>query len=354
MSELSTLLREAREGTLDKPGALELLKKVRDYSDLMKLMSVASEVRDECVGRTYKLEAFMSPITKCTTNPPCKYCRRSAGTERELLTPEEIRWGAERVAETGIKRLEIGGGTPWGGAGEAVINAVRIIKEVAPNLLIRVNVGPALTRENLLKLKELGVAEVSSNFETMNREVFREVKPGDDLNARIALAKTIDAAGLRLSTTIMVGIGSTYEDYVNHIFWLKENIRNLGRVAITVLRPIKGTPMESTPAGSVMEALKVGALARAVLRDVDLGFGGIMNDHRLIPLRAMAGGNREVHLSVLVTKSRTWLRPSISPAETKVITNGDLILINYLPLITRIIKEAGMEPEVEPPSTTSR
>ena len=350
MNNLSTLLREAREGTLDRAGALRLLKEVRDYSDLMRLMRVASEVRDECVGRIYKFEAFMSPITRCTTNPPCRYCRRSAGVEHEPLMPEEIRWGAERVAATRIRRLEIGGGTPWDGAGEAVINAVRIIKEVAPNLLIRVNVGPALSRDDLLKLKELGVVEVSANFETMNREVFRKVKPGDDLNARIALAKAIDSVGLKLSTTIMVGIGSTYEDYVNHIFWLKENIRNLGRVAITVLRPIKGTPMESAPAGSVMDALKVGALARVVLRHVDLGFGGIMNDHRLLPLRIMAGGNREVHLSVLVTKSRTWLRQTISPAETEVVTNGDLIFINYLPLITRIVREAGMEPESPPPT----
>ncbi len=351
MEELGTLLREAREGTLDREGALKLLKSVRDYSDLMKLMSVASEVRDECVGRVYKLEAFMSPITKCTTNPPCRYCRRSAGAEHDPLTPEEIRWGAERVAATGIRRLEIGGGTPWDGAGEAVINAVKIIKGVAPNLLIRVNVGPALSRDDLLKLKELGVVEVSSNFETMNRDVFRRVKPGDDLNARIALAKMIDDVGLKLSTTIMVGIGSTYEDYVNHIFWLKENVRNLGRVAITVLRPIKGTPMESVHAGSILDALKVGALARVVLRHVDLGFGGIMNDHRLLPLRIMAGGNREVHLSVLVTKSKAWLRPSISPAETEVLSKGNLTFINYLPLITRIVREAGMEPESPPTST---
>ncbi len=346
MSELSDLLKLGKEGRLGKSEALKILKLVRDYMDLIKLLNVASEVRDEVVGRIYKFEAFMSPLTRCTTDPPCKFCRRSAGYRREPLTPEEIRWGAEKVGSTGIKRLEIGGGTPWeGGAGEVVIRAVNIIKEVVPSIKIRVNVGPALSKDDLIKLRDLGVEEVSSNFETMNEEVFYNIKPGDDLRARIKLAKEIDEVGLKLSTTIMVGIGSTYEDYVNHIFWLKENIKNLGRVSVTVLRPIKGTPMESVPAGSIMEALKVGALTRLVLRDIDLSFGGIMNDPRLLPLRILAGDNREVHLSVMVHRVGTWERPSISPSESIVITEGKLRFVNNLPLVTRIVKELGMKPE---------
>ncbi len=346
MDELSMLLRKAKEETLDKTDALMLLKRVRNFSDLMKLMNTASEIRNEYVGTTYKFEAFMSPITVCSTNPPCAYCRRSTGVEYEPLTREEIIWGTEKIVSTGIKRLEIGGGTPWKGAGEIVINTVKTIREVSKELLIRVNVGPALNKDDLKKLKELGVVEVSSNFETMNKNVFKRIKPGDNLDSRIALAKAIDETGLKLSTTIMVGIGSSYKDYIDHLFWLKDNIKNLGRVAITVLRPIKGTPMESVPAGSIIEALKIGSLARIILRDVDLSFGGIMNDHRLIPLRIMAGENREVHLSLIVTKSKTWLRPPLSPCETEIITHNNLVFINYLPLIIRIVKETGMEPEI--------
>lgn len=345
MEGLNALLSKAREGILEEDEALKLIKCVKDYMDLMKLMEAASEVRDEEVGRTYKFEAFMSPITGCTTKPPCRYCWRAAGKDRTPLTPEEIRWGTRKISATGIKRLEIGGGTPWGGAGNAVINAVKIIKEVNPNLLVRVNVGPALSKEDLIKLKELGVTEVSSNFETMNEEVFKKVKPGDDLRARVEFAKAIDSVGLKVSTTVMVGIGSTLEDHVRHIYWLRRNLCNLGRVAVTVLRPVKGTPMESAPAGSVDEALKVGALARLVLRKVDLGFGGIMNDHRLLPLRIMAGGNREVHLSVLITKDMSWRPQILSPAETEVAVNGRVTYVNYLPLLTRVVKEAGMTPE---------
>ncbi len=309
-------------------------------------MKVAAKVRSEEVGDIYKFEAFIGPITKCTTNPPCKYCRRSSRDRSIFDSPlslSEIKTGIELVAKTGIKRVEIGGGTLWEGAGRKVVEAVRIIKKITPHIKVRVNVGPALTINDLLKLKELNVEEVSSNFETMNEQVFNSVKPGDSLNARVELAKNIDSIGLKLSTTMMVGIGSTYEDYVKHMFWFKKNIKKLSRFAITALRPIPGTPLESKPMASPVEVAKIGAVARLIFRGVDVCFGGIMNDIRLLPLRVMAGENREVHLSVSV--HRAWDYPILSPSETTVFNMDKLRFVNNLPLVTRIIKDLGLEPE---------
>ncbi len=340
------ILEKALTDSIDKNEALVLLRKSQDYSRLLDLLKVASKVRDNEVGRVYKIEGFISPITRCTTKPPCRFCRRSAGGDFEPLTTSELELGVKLVAETGVKRVEIGGGTVWSGAGETVIQAVRICRRIAPHLLIRVNVGPSLSVNDLAKLKELGVYEVSSNFETMNPQVFKKIKPGDNLESRIKLAKAIDEIGLKLSTTIMVGVGSSYEDYVEHVFWLKENMRNLSRISITVLRPIKGTPMENHPMGSVIEALRLGAVTRIVLRKVDLSFGGIANDIRLLPLRVMAGDNREVHLSVMVTK-RKWDKPLLSPSEITVKNINGLWYYNALPLLTRMLKELGMIPETE-------
>ncbi len=340
------ILEKALTDSIDKREALILLRKSQDYSRLMDLFKVASRIRDNEVGRVYKIEGFISPITKCTTKPPCRFCRRSTGRDFEPLTTSELELGIKLLAETGLKRVEIGGGTVWSGAGEIVIKAVEICRRIAPHILIRINVGPSLSFNDLVKLKELGVYEVSSNFETMNPQVFKKVKPGDSLESRIKLAKAIDEVGLKLSTTIMVGIGSSYEDYIEHIFWLKENIRNLSRVSITILRPIKGTPMENHPMGSIIEALKLGAVARMVLRKIDLSFGGIANDIRLLPLRVMAGDNREVHLSVMVTKRR-WDKPVLSPSEVVVKNINGLWYYNALPLLTRTLKELGMIPETE-------
>ncbi len=340
------LLRKLLKDEPNRDEALMILKKTQDYMRLMNLFQIASKVRDDEVGRVYKIEGFLSPLTKCTTNPPCKFCRRALGDRAEPLAPDEIELGVKLVAETGVKRIEIGGGTVWNGAGQIVVEAVRICRRVAPHLAIRVNVGPSLTYEDLVKLRELGVAEVSSNFETMNRRVFNEIKPGDDLDSRIDLARNIDKAGLGLSTTIMVGIGSGYEDYVNHLFWLKENIRNLSRISITILRPIKGTPLGSHPMGSLFEALKLGSLTRLLFRRTDLSFGGIANEIRVLPLRIMAGDNREVHLSVMVTKHK-WNKQQLSPSEIEIKQVRGLWYYNALPLLTRMLRELGMEADVD-------
>ncbi len=341
-----SVLNKARVNGISRDEALLLLRKIQDYGKIIELLKTASRIRDDYVGRTYKIEGFLSSITPCTTCPPCKYCRRAIGVQDEPLTMEEIKLGVELIAKTGVKRIEIGGGTVWRGAGSVVLKAVNICRKIAPKLLIRVNVGPSLSINDLIKLKEAGVYEVSSNLETINKEVFKRVKPGDNLEARMKFAKDIDKVGLKISTTIMVGIGSSYEDYVDHIFWLKDNIRNISRISITVLRPIRGTPLENHPMGSLFEALKLGALVRLVLKNIDLSFGGIANDIRLLPLRIMAGDNREVHLSVMVTK-RKWNKQILSPSEQRLENIGSLWFYNALPLLTRMLRELGMEPEVE-------
>jgi len=242
----------------------------------------------------------------------------------------------------GVKRVELGGGTLWSDAGDRVIKAVKAVRRVS-SLDIWVNVGPALNTNDLIKLKELGVKEVCSSLETINPKVFREVKPGDSLEARMKLAEEINNVGLGLNSVMMVGIGSSYEDYVKHLFWFK-NFEHLSSVFITGLRPIPGTPFENKPMANPLEVAKVGAVARLVLRNVDIGFGGMMNDPRLLPLWIMAGGNRAIHLGAHV--HRTWPTFLRQP-NTIVERYGEIEFVNMLPLTTRYVREMGLEVDVE-------
>lgn len=222
---ITDVLRSAESDGISETEALQLLKGIRTTSEFSELARVASKVRDEEVGPLFKFDGFMGSLTPCNMNPPCKYCSRSAGNRPDFadrtLTIDEVELGARLIAETGTKRVEIGGGTSREGAGEKIISAVQAIRKVS-SMDIWVNVGPSLTREDLIKLKELGVKEVASSLETINPEVFREAKPGDSLEARMKLAEEINEVGLGLNSVIMVGLGSSYEDYVKHIFWLKK------------------------------------------------------------------------------------------------------------------------------------
>lgn len=337
------VLDKALNEAITRDEALCLFREVRSAEEFLELARVASRVRDEEMGVIFKFDGFVGAITPCTTDPVCKYCSRSArDVFHKPLAIEEIEIAAKLMKEAGVKRVELGGGTLWSGAGEKVIDAVKAVKRVA-SFDVWINVGPALDAEDLVKLKELGVKEVGSSLETINPGVFKEAKPGDSLEARMKLAEEINKTGLGLNSVMMVGIGSSYEDFVEHIFWLK-GFENLSHFCVTGLNPFPGTMFQDKPPANPFEVAKAGAIARLVLRTPDISFGGMMNDPRLLPLMVMAGGNRVIHLGCHAHRANGW-RQLHYPGVT-VERHGELEFVNMLPLTTRIVKEMGMEVDV--------
>jgi len=339
--EFNGVLAKAVKEGISREEALLLLEEAKTIDRYLKLFRAASYVRENEVGNIFKFDGFIGVITPCTTSPPCLYCRRSARPESfsDVLTPDEVAIGAQLIEATGTRRVEVGGGTLWSGADNLVLEAVRAVRN-ATNLEVWVNVGPCLSRRALEELKSLGATEVCSSLETINEKVFKEVKPGDNLHARMEFAKTIKEVGLKLVSVMMVGIGSSYEDYVNHIFWLKEV--SVDHFCITGFNPIPGTPLETRMPATSYEVAKVTAVSRLVLRKADIGIGGIMNDPQLLPLAVMAGANRAIHLGAHVHRPGVWAQRYRS-VESKQFNN--LEFVNLLPLTVRIVRGMGMRAE---------
>ena len=334
------LAKAVREG-ISREESLFLLREVKTVDRFLKLFRAASRVRENEVGAAFKFDGFIGAITPCTTSPPCMYCGRSARPElfSDVLTSSEAALGAQLIEATGTRRVEVGGGTLWTGADNLVLEAVRAVRK-ASNLEVWVNVGPCLSTRALEELRNLGVTEVCSSLETINEKVFREVKPGDNFYARMEFAKAIKGVGLKLNSVMMVGIGSSHEDYVNHIFWLKEV--GVDHFCITGFNPIPGTPLETRMPAASYEVAKVVAVSRLVLRKADIGVGGIMNDPQLLPLAVMAGANRAIHLGAHVHRLGRWAQ-RYKCIEVKQFKN--LEFVNLLPLTVRVVREMGMRAE---------
>lgn len=343
--ELEKVLAKTIKQPPTQKETLLLFRKIQSYDRLLKVMNAASRVRDEEVGQAFKFDGFIWPVTPCTTSPPCKYCGRSAGLWGldEALTVDEIEAAARFMKEVGLKRVGLGGGTVWTGAGEHIAEAIKKVKQVAP-FDVWVNIGPSFQERDLVKLKEIGVSAVGSSLETINPKVFRKVKPGDNLEARIRLAEEINRINLGLFSIMMVGIGSRHEDYVRHIFWLK-SLKSLNFLTISGFNPIPGTPLESKPPANPFEVAKVIAIARLVLRTPDISFGGVMIDWKLLPFMIMAGANRTFHLGCHIHKTGSEYQQNYLKT-IRVKRHGNLELINMLPLTTKVVKESGMEIDI--------
>jgi len=339
--EFNGVLAKAVKEGISREEALLLLEEAKTIDRHLKLFRAASHVRENEVGNIFKFDGFIGAITPCTTSPPCMYCGRSARLESfsNVLTPNDVAIGAQLIEATGTRRVEVGGGTLWSGADNLVLEAVRAVRN-ATNLEVWVNVGPCLSTRALEELRSLGVTEVCSSLETINEKVFKEVKPGDSFHARMEFAKTIKEVGLKLNSVMMVGIGSSHEDYVNHIFWLKEV--GVDHFCITGFNPIPGTPLETRMPAASYEVAKVIAVSRLVLRKADIGIGGIMNDPQLLPLAVMAGANRAIHLGAHVHRPGRWTK-GYRFVESKQLNN--LEFVNLLPLTVRIVRGMGMRAE---------
>ena len=346
--EFEEVLKNAEEYEITKEEALYLFKETGRYDKALKLFETASRVRDEEVGNVFKLDGFIGLITHCTVDPPCRYCWNSSTINRSsfgienVLTIDEIVEGARLIEETGISMVELGGGTTIGSRGEKVVEAVKAVKK-ATHLGIWINVGPALSEDTLRELKKLGVAEVCSSFEVnpLNERLFREVKPGDDLEARKKLAEMINDVGLGYASVLMCGLGETYEDRVDHMFYLKQ-FENFKYFLITWFHPVPGTPMANYPLTSPLEAAKTAAIARLIFRDIDIHVSG----YKHIPLWIMSGANRVVHAGASVHRVGSgagWRWHTIG-AEIKHI-NDRLVFVNLLPTTVRFITGAGMKVE---------
>ncbi|WP_299976635.1 radical SAM protein [Desulfobacula sp.] len=342
------ILTKAEKESVSPEEALLLLNEATTMDKLLALFKTASKVRGQEVGDTFKFDGFIGTLTDCTIDPPCKYCSRSLKDGKssfsEPLTIQEVRLAAKFVSECHVKMVEIGGGTGANDASTKIIAAVKAIKEVDNNLGIWINVGPSLCKDDLIELKELGVKEICCSLETCNPQVFAATKPGDSLDARKKLASEIDEVGIGLTSVMMVGLGSSYQNYVDHIFWLN-NFQNLSHFPVTGLRPIPGAGMSNHKTALTMEVAKVGAVARLILRDVDISFGGMMNDPQFLPIWVMAGANRAIHLGPHVHRPRMQFK-GMKSSEIVTKTVYNLEYSDRLPLTCRIIKGLGMKPDL--------
>ncbi len=277
--------------------ALHLFYETENYSKALELFKVASKVRDNALGTTFKWTAGISGVLRCNLQPLCLYCPYWI-LPRDPMSMEEILKRVRCLGEQGIREFHLSAGTTLGSDEKEMVEIVRTIRsEINFKFNICINCGAALSEDSIMELKKLGVTRITVSFETINEKLFQQVKPGDSLDAKKKLAKMIKDAGLELRTSLLAGLGGNncsetrYKDYVDFMFYVKQ-FENLMNVYVSRFFPFKGIPMENHSRCSAMEGARVIAVMRLVLRDVEIGRGmGWVSDD---PLWILAGGGNRI------------------------------------------------------------
>jgi len=344
--DFESLLRKALKDPIDVHEALYLLMKASTWDRVLELMRVASRVRDDELGPRVKVMGFVASITPCTVNPWCKYCFRWARrddlfTHRDVLESYEIVEALKKLRELGVESVELGGGTYTNEVGRFyTLRLIEVLLKEVPNMKLWLNNGPSYRVEDLRIMKCWGLRGVACNFETLDERKYVELRPGLNLRDRIDIVDECDRLGLGIDQTLLIGLGDrndrNYEEYTWFLHRMLK-FKHLEILEIHPFRPVRNSPRQVDRPGSMVETLKVMAVARLMLRRVE-----ISGAHT--PQGILAGASLVMHVYPVTRAHRAWGRDPIFYSRIINVVN-DVVIVDNFDEYTRAAREMGLSVE---------
>ncbi len=196
----------------------------------------------------------------------CAFCAQSAHhntgvTTYDLLGKEEIIENAVRFKQEGATRYSMvtSGYMLTEEEIETVCRSAEAISRKT-GLTVCASLG-MLTETGARKLKGAGISVYHHNLETA-RSFFDRVCTTHDYDEDIKTVQLARAAGLKVCSGGILGLGETWEQRVELAFTLRE--LDVDGIPINFLNPIAGTKMENRPLLAPLDALKCIALFRFI------------------------------------------------------------------------------------------
>ncbi|ABR55031.1 Radical SAM domain protein [Methanococcus vannielii SB] len=323
---------DLEQGLISKEDALALFN-IRTWDECLKLFSIASEVRD-FFKPEIEITSTVHVTNVCSVSPKCKYCGFAAGTSSEGYVTafksddDQIKKSVLEIEKSGIERVSCSSGHGYGG--KEVIRALKAVKSVS-NLEVLVNTGADLTEKCVIELKENGIDTICCNLETINEEVFNSVKPGESLSDRILVCNLIKKHGIELSSGLLIGIGESYEDRVDHLFFLKK--LGVEEIPIMGFNPYKNTPMEDCKKCSAIEQAKTIAITRLLFPNIRITSPTPTIGPELLQFALLGGAS---NIATVIPKNHPLNVMGVGSPKT-----GNLIEVVCL------IKELGLKPKIK-------
>ncbi len=294
------LIEKAKEThLLSKDELIELL--CGDDTDT-DLFAAADAVRRQYVGDGIHLRGLIEFSNFCRND--CCYCglRRSNKIERYRIDEETIFKLAEHAAcRMGLKTIVLQSGEDLYFDKEKMCRLIRRIKTL--NTALTLSIGEK-SLDEYQAYREAGADRFLLRIETTDQKLYGETNPGMSWEKRIECIVNLGRAGLEIGTGILVGLPEqTIESYADDILFFRQV--NADMIGIGPFIPHPDTPLKNALGGSLKMALKVMALTRLLLPDINIPATTAMET--LAPngqLQALKAGANVIMPNVTLTQYR--------------------------------------------------
>jgi len=250
-------------------------KELSDSEELELLCNSANEIRIHFTGNKINLCSIANARSgKCSEN--CKWCSQSTFHNSDieiydLIDIDDALMQAKNNEKKGVHKFSLvtSGKTLSNESLDKLIEIYERIKKET-NIEIDASMG-LLTKEQLQKLKNIGIKHYHCNLET-SRSFFKNVCTTHTYDEKIETLKQAKEVGLDICSGGIIGMGETMEQRLELAFELKK--LDVKSIPVNILNPIKGTSLENATPLSDSEILKTFALFRFINPDSYIRFAG--------------------------------------------------------------------------------
>ena len=245
----------------------ELVLLLQDNSINEELFSAADRVRKKYMGDEVHLRGIIEFSNKCKRD--CLYCGLRASNkniERYRLMPDEIIDLAKKAVGYGYKTVVMQSGEDEYYTVERLQYIISTLKEFG--IAVTLSLGEK-TFEEYKAYKEAGADRYLLRIETTDKELYEALDPGMLHEDRKRCLRDLKTLGYEVGTGSLVGLpGQTLESLADDILFFKEIDADM--IGLGPFIPNDDTPLKGAASGDFTTSLKVMALVRLLLPDVNI------------------------------------------------------------------------------------
>lgn len=231
------------------------------------LFNLADKIRRKYVGNEVHLRGLIEFSNICKCN--CKYCglrSENKTIDRYRISEEEIIFYAKNAVKMGYKTVVLQSGEDKFFDTDKMCNIIKKIKEL--DIALTLSIGER-TFEEYKAFKQAGADRYLIRIETTDKNLYKKMHPNMDFNNRIRCLEDLKTLGYEVGTGCLVGLPEqTIESLANDILFFKEIGADM--IGIGPFIPHPQTPLKDEKHGDFILALKVMALTRILLKDINI------------------------------------------------------------------------------------
>lgn len=245
----------------------EIIEILKDNSQDELIFSMADEIRRNFVGDEVHLRGLIEFSNICKCN--CKYCGlrcENKFIDRYRISSEDIINYAKNAVQMGYKTIVLQSGEDEFYSREVMCKIITEIKNL--DVALTLSIGER-SFEDFKAFRDCGADRYLIRIETTDKNLYKFMHPRMDFENRIRCLKDLKKLGYEVGTGCLVGLPEqTIESLADDILFFKEIDADM--VGIGPFIAHQNTPLKDFANGSFNLALKVMALTRILLKNINI------------------------------------------------------------------------------------